>query len=405
MFKSNPLCSFKSLFPPINQPLPLNKRESQRLLESLTVSFRRQLDKEHGWLPEETSSSPIQSPKLSYLPTDNAARSTEDSHRRPTDRHVSAILSNPLFSYQSTLSPTNSNTRTNRDPMEVFDEAVAKGMMTIKRAHGCMVAIRKELLQSSSMSLRDGMRVSGAGLRVAQWLRASGMERDLSFLKHEHFVNLLVQFLTAEGLEELPWTWLAHLIKGEGPADLSSAMSQPISTFILFSLVHAHVLIGKNLDGGYASILRGEDLQKNNPSHPFSLVRAWRSLSWSSTVNAWKYPTPSEQLFERYIVISDRIHQNTQVDRAHLELHHPTKASSSQAVSLFLTDDNKAIPSWRRLTDPRHCRLAVRLMSLGLDTVRHLTRQGQSEEAQRILDIVRREIEPLFPQRGPRIVF
>jgi hypothetical protein len=40
---------------------------------------------------------------------------------------------------------------------------------------------------------------------------------------------------------------------------------------------------------------------------------------------------------------------------------------------------------------------ANQIMSLGLDTVKYLSEAGDSALAQRILEILQREIEPLFP--------
>jgi hypothetical protein len=289
--------------------------------------------------------------------------------------------------------------------MDVFDEAVAKGLMTSKRAIGCLVAVRREIAQSSAASVKDGMRAAGAGLRVLQWLRASGKERDLSFMAHPDLVNLLLPFMVAEGLDELAWAWLSRLMAGEGP---TTVKNMPASAFLLDSLVSARSIGVGNLDEAYASILRGEEmLQPDSPEFVSTLLVAWRRLAWQSTVEAWKRSSPSEKLFESYVAIGDHLQKPMRIERAHLDLHHPTKPSHTLAVQYLLNES-----FWQRLlpkaesesteagtgrTKPHQSTgFVVRLMSLGLDTVQHLTQRGQSEEAQWILDLLRIHLGPYF---------
>ncbi|KAK1771451.1 hypothetical protein QBC33DRAFT_510971 [Phialemonium atrogriseum] len=408
MFKTKPLSSLKSIFPPIHQPLPLNKRESQQLLNALTTSFRKHLDKEHGWLPDEPSVAPVPAVPISYYasPTPTLAK---EAHRRPTDRHLRAILSNPLFNYDPRARATTGLVGAQRDPMDVFDEAVAKGMMTMKGALGCLIAARRDIMQSSTASMKDGMRASGAGLRVLQWLRASGMERDLSFVSHPRFIKFLLPFLVAEGLDELAWAWLARLIAGEGPATVKK---QPAASFLLEALVYTRSVGARNLDDAYSSILRGEEMLKDSPEFAQDMLSPWRSLAWLSTVEAWKYSSPSEPLFESYVAISEHIRRTKSLVRAHLDLHHPTKPSHALAVE-FLSKESfwqnlllPSTPTPAALTaanglKPQPSNFHVRIMSFGLDTVQHLTQRGQSEEAQWILNLLRTYLGPYFAQDHP----
>lgn len=94
MLGTKALSSLKDFLPRIHQPLPINRRESQQLLKTLTTSFRKNLDKEHGYWGEDTSVA-----SLRAASTNPSSPSVLDLYHRPTDRHVRAILSNPLFSY------------------------------------------------------------------------------------------------------------------------------------------------------------------------------------------------------------------------------------------------------------------------------------------------------------------
>jgi len=406
MFKTKSLNSLKSIFPPIHQPLPLNKRESQQLLNALTTSFRSHLDKEHGWLPDEPAAAPVASPPISYYASPPPV-TTKESHRRPTDRHLRAILSNPLFNYDPQARGVTGLLGARRDPMDVFDEAVAKGMMTMKGALGCLIAARRDILQSSTASMKDGMRASGAGLRVLQWLRASGMERDLSFISNPRFIKFLLPFMVAEGLDELAWTWLARLIAGDGP---TTVKKQAATSFLLETLVYTRSLGARNLDDAYASILRGEEMLKDKPEFTQEMLTPWKSLAWLSTVEAWKFSSPSEPLFESYVAISEHIRRTKSLVRAHLDLHHPTKPNHELAVE-FLSKESfwqNLMPSTTQPAlaptngpKPQPSNFHVRIMSFGLDTVQHLTQRGQSEEAQWILSLLRTYLGPYFAQDHP----
>ncbi|KAH8912121.1 hypothetical protein BR93DRAFT_61826 [Coniochaeta sp. PMI_546] len=377
------------VLPTLHKPLPLNRREAQRLLDTLTTSFRKHLDKEHGWLPDEAPSA--------------SAAQPASAHRRPTDHHLSSILSNPLFN-PPTISPASNNASSTHakhgvatftKETAVFDEAVARGMMTLSRAHGFLIAVRNSILRSSFLSVQDGMQASGAGMRVASWIQSSGMEKNLSFLNNEGFLRLLVPFMVAEGLEEKLWTWLEQI------RDMSSSptlKAPPRWFFLLGAIARAKTLDGGTLDAAYASILRGEELFKHHDYQ--NLIHAWLIVWWQSTVKAWRFSPASEDLFENYVAISDHLKRPLVLQRAHLDLHHPNPAKTTpeRAVRLFMEDGPKG--GWREALSVPHKSSgfkANQIMSLGLDTVKYLSEAGDSALAQRILEILQREIEPLFP--------
>lgn len=379
------------VLPSLHKPLPLNRREAQRLLDTLTTSFRKHLDSEHGWLPDEA-------PSVSA-----SAAPPASTHRRPTDHHLSSILSNPLFN-PPTISPTSNHASSSHTKhgaanfakeTAVFDEAVARGMMTMSRAHGFLIAVRNSILRSSFLSVLDGMQASGAGTRVVSWIQSSGVEKDLTFLNNDGFLRLLVPFMVAEGLEEKIWTWLEQI------RDMSSSPTleaPPRWFFILGAISRAKTLDGGTLDAAYASILRGEELFRHHDYQ--NLIHAWLIVWWQSTAKAWRFSPASEDLFENYVAISDHLKRPLALQRAHLDLHHPNPAKTTpdRAVRLFMEDGPKG--GWREALSVPHKSPGFKvnqIMSLGLDTVKYLSEAGDSALAQRILEILQREIEPLFP--------
>lgn len=395
------LSSLKGVFPPIHQPLPLNRREAQQLLSALTTSFRRNLDREHGWLHDEPS------PSSPFDPAAAAPTSPKD-FRRPADRHLRAILSNPLFSYDRTAHQASGRPATERDPMDVFDEAVARGLMTTRRAAGCLQAKQRQIVQSPSLSIKQAMSESGAGLRVVQWLRSSGLERDLSFVAYPALASPLLNFMVAEDLEEIAWSWIHRLMQGEGPE--ATVKQQPVASFLLDSLISAKADGASNLDDAYSILLRGEEIFKSTPAYEQNIILSWRHLSWLSTVDAWRRSAPSEVLFESFVAIGNCLRKPLQIDRAHLSLHHPTQPSHTLAVkflqneSLWQNALQKPRPSDNaqgERTKHKPSRLSLRLASMGLDTVRHLTETGQSEEAQWVLNLLGANFAGYFGNSSP----
>jgi hypothetical protein len=381
MFKTNALSSIKSILPTINQPLPLTRQESQKLLNVLKTSFRKNLDEEHNPLPENVRPSPTAS-------------------LRPTDRHLHAILSNPLFSHDKDKS--HATAPISRDPMDTFDRAVAKGMMTIPAAVGCLRAKRLQIIQSSVPSVREAMAVSRAGLRVAQWLRSSGHERTLEFIANKELVIELVRFMMAEDMEELAWMWVAQLMEGSG-----SGNTHKLAGFLMYCLVaeKGSTVHGNNLDPALATILRADDMYHSNPGFTQSIAGAWRKATTMLTLGAWARPPPSEALFNSFLGTAHHIQRPLTVELPHLDLYHPTRPSPEKAIRFFQEEN-----LWRPYAKPNLTfdneppQSMGRVVAMGLDTVKYLTGSGQKDQAQWILELLQsnfaRELRLRRPLEG-----
>lgn len=385
-----------ALFSKVHHPPPLNQRESQRLLKALTASFRKNLDKEHGYWSEDTSPAFSSIPSLASTtssPSPSPATSTDDAHRRPTDRHVRAILSNPLFSYD----PAKATQRlpTNRDPMDVFDQAVAKGLMNPQRAAGVLIAKRQAIAQSSSVSVNESMANSGTALRVLQWLRSSGLERDLNFITCQPLIDHLVLFMVEERLEEVAWIWLERWMRGEGPV-LPSRQNALHASHLLSRLVRAKITPGTTLDNGYASMIRADDMFRDLPNFEATAIGPWRGLSTSSTVFAWQRSQPSEALFDSFAAISGHLRKwqaSVQVDRAHLDLHHPTHPDATLAINYLKSPIPERLQ--RGMLEREHQAnheaaktIVKRIVLMATDAAQHLSRIGQEADAEWVRNLV-----------------
>ncbi|KAJ3511576.1 hypothetical protein NM208_g15417 [Fusarium decemcellulare] len=398
MFSTKSVNSLKNLFASYHEPLPLSKQQSQKLLDGLKTSFRKQLDREYG----ETSNSPPSSAPTSVDPASPTRLSA-------ANRHLKDILTNPLFSYNkdvtspfpSTLAPS-ALAPPQRDPMEVFDHAVAKGLMTPKAAIGCMIAKSKQL-QAQEPGL-SSLATAGAAGRIVRWLRSCGAEQDLRFLDNQTFVRTLAPFLVAEGMEEAAWEWLVRTIN-DPSGNLSKEKRLKRASHLLGEIVRTKCQPQHgNLDAGISTMLQAQQMFQTNPLLSELLVSSWRSVSWFSTVEAYSRPAPSEELFDAHIATADRLPQPFLMERAHLHLCHPTHPDHIPALQFF--KDKERL---RRLvhavgpkkSKPEKLSVVSWLAFLGHDTVNHLTQSGRTQEAQGVTELLQAEVANLFDRLEP----
>lgn len=380
MLPTRHLSSLK-IFPKINQPI-VNQQEAQRVLKALKASFRRHLDDEHGSLHDDSPACAAPPPPSHSSPKPAAARHRpRDGHQRPTDRHLRAILSNPLFSYDAAAAQRAADHPSGtRDPLDTFDEAVARGLMNPAIAAGCLMTKRNQIIRSGALSVQDEMAASGAAVRVVSWLRASGLERDLSFASHRRLTRYLVMFMVAEGLDEIVWGWIERLMQAGEPEAAAD------SSHMLGRLVAAKAPGDATLDASYTALLAGQERCQKLPEFRRTFLWPWFDLSWRSTVDAWYRSSPSAALHESFVELGERLRvkrgQGMQI--AHLDLHHPTRPSPDAALQALQRDS-----LWRRAESTEDIqRFSTKIMSMGLDAVKHLTRAGEAQEAQRIMDLL-----------------
>ncbi|KAI1351400.1 hypothetical protein F5Y01DRAFT_125059 [Xylaria sp. FL0043] len=371
----------KGFLPQIHHPLPLNQRESQQLLQSITSSFRKNLDKEHPWESNETATNaPPADAKLGL------AESLSTTHPRPTDRHLRAILSNPLFTQPRTATvdtaiPSPVLTPRN-NPFDVFDSAVSKGLMTTRRAAGFLATIRSQLLAESPGNVRQRMGASGAGLRVLRWLRASGQENDLHFLSDHALLKIMVSFLYAEGLQEVAWGWLAQLAARASELEFEQTPGKANArTFskLMYAIINENSESTSSsaisLDSSYAALAKADQMLPHESSLVNAALRnSWARLSWASTVDAVGRPKPSVTLFENFVDIGRPL--KLPLDLAHLDLYHPTTPTHSAAIE-YLRLRRQIVEDISNMKPV----LQQRVLCLVLDAAERLNQTGQAAEA------------------------
>ncbi|KAK8044729.1 hypothetical protein PG993_004753 [Apiospora rasikravindrae] len=400
----------KGLLPRIHQPLPLNQRESQQLLNSITSSFRKHLDQEHPWQSSSSSpeapAAPISKRLEKAVLSNKEPSSTSSSHHklRPTDYHLDNILSNPLFAKPQRAGAGNQHISLHTEPLPtdvqadvqkelyIFDSASSRGMMTAQRAAGFLASISRIIHSQSVLALEKRVRLgdTGAGLKVVQWLRSSGLDHNLEFLHNPILIKHLAPFLYAEGLEEVVWTWLSRLGARIVASPEDKETQQAIANIIpyIIKIDESKLGLTKALDDSYSAFLRMHQTLESKNRHMERVVKnSWARLSWTSTVDASQRPRPSVPLFEMFTDIGRP--WGKQLDIAHLELHHPTSPDHTSAVK-YLHDDGKIASVAKQVNQAKSDRLSRRMVSLGTDTVQRLNQVGQREEASWVSELMSR---------------
>lgn len=254
--KGTSIFQFKS-WPKIHQPLPRTPRESQQLLNALTSSFRRQLDRAY---PAPSGSTPN---------SDRQPLNT-DSSVHATDQHLHSILDNPLFRIvpqkaksasrdHATTSTINESKPAVQDPMALFDQAVASGSATPSFITDCL---KSQLLLARSFGengVRDAMKITRAGSKVVDWFWASDGASRQMLLQTRASTGSLTKFMVAEDLQDTVMEWLKMLVSGNlGGLDGQMAEDRARASFnhLVQDLLDAEIRYGSGLGSAVKYYLR-----------------------------------------------------------------------------------------------------------------------------------------------------
>ncbi len=402
MFQSTQCLAFRTItflgHFKVHPPLPLTPRESTQLLNLLTTSFRRQLDREHGTVVSEggandKSSASFSSSKLAPGKHRRHSQSRSDV-RPPTDRHLHSILTNPLFRDVEKESDTRSQQL--RDPMEIFDEACAKGFMKVEYAAACLKAKKRKILQSSALSVRDAMKLSGAGSKTLNWMLSSGVANDSSFLEDKAFSEILVDFLVAEGQQSVIWTWLETLALKISSADTKPATIPPVrdASNLLYYLVKAQTCGSASLDVAFRSLGRAENMLSGLPYKYRHVLRGAGEYLYKEIVNHHaSYSASSPDMFDLYLSIVPRLLSfKNETALPNLLLYHPTKPDAKPALK-YLEKAKKTASAGSDSEDQRVVLRAshyneTRTIYLGLNTARFLLERGLHNKANWVMNFL-----------------
>ncbi|KAL8662097.1 MAG: hypothetical protein Q9202_004989 [Teloschistes flavicans] len=367
--------NWKNLISKIHKPLPLDRRESQKLLGVLNSSFQRHLDRHY---PQGLAGSE-QSPDL----------------------HIDSLLKSPLFgtsrvrrrlSYPRKDDNIRMDTSHARDmkfaleePVEYFKHQVSTGSATLASANLALVNQTNKALASVYLDPKESMKASGIGSVMINWLWSSGQYEDLDFLNDQIFVTRLMPFLIVEGQYKPVWRWLQHArnaLAQNNPAQLQgSDIFLRKNRHLWWALTKSERRYGQGLQSAMQMFMTGyRSMELSKPAisvHDLQSIfaRAGQYLVWD-----FSYEHPSSPLEDAVIEEFDRSVGKWahglwgEYNRALIRISHPRQPNTAPALSLLAKIQSSEIQVIR----PNQ-RLFV--LRIGLKTVEVLLEQGSFPEA------------------------
>ncbi|KAL8728419.1 MAG: hypothetical protein Q9181_005351 [Wetmoreana brouardii] len=376
--------SWKFITSKIHQPLPLNRRESQKLLTVLNNSFKRKLDQQY--------------------PHDLAG-----SEHSP-DGHIKSLLKSPLFGVQRNQQPTLARQRVglNQDarqmcdvkyaaekPVEYFKQQVSAGTANLESAKLTLANQMNRALASASLDLKEAMKSSRVGSLMINWLWSSGQHERLEFVRDREFITRLIPFLVIEGQYKSVWDWLQRL----RTRDVGSAGTQEMYQLnkdighLLKGTIRAEVNYGQGLQSAIQMFLM--DCKAARISAPTAPASTWQHihgkggvyLSWMLTHQGLAAQVDDTVIDDFHRSISTWAYNSrVAMYRALIQLSHPRKPEVSPALRLL-----SSIQSPQAQLHDRERSIILRI---GLMTVEILLAQGSQPEAARLMKSLQAQFGP-----------
>lgn len=253
------------------------------------------------------------------------------------------------------------------------------------------------ILMTKQKQLRtdlDGLSVLAGGdvaRRVIQWIRSSGSLSDFKFVDSRPLIDALMPFIVAEGLDEVVWEWISHLL---GSIDHNPTVIQrQRASVLLRELIRFKSLPqDKDLDGAMMTLVQARETFKSNPFLPRLLRTPWRDLSWLTTVESYTRKTPRLSVFNAHMATAEYFKSTVEVEKAHLLLYHPERSDATPALRLF--HNHETFECLNHRTRPSTLHSPRRwLLALGDDTMNFLARSGRSREAKEVAKILEAEMK------------
>lgn len=363
----------------LHPPLPRTPRQSQQLLNALTSSFRRELDREHP---------PVQSASEQSSSGKNALSGNRPTEERPhssshaTDKHLRMILDNPLFrltpshaarSVSHGQPPNIDKARSQKEPMVVFDELVASGSATVGTVADCLSWQVLLASRHTGERFRTELRDSQAGSRTVSWWFSLNWRERTIFFNNGRVLPPLCKFMVAEGLHESIFVWLG-LLKDRAVHGESNQMAGPLK-YLLGTFVKAEYECG----GGLSSAIRyyldacrmliSTDNEESKRVLKGALAQSGGflfSLIVTNPRENTKTAIPAE-LYENYATVLSAIIPGTGIVGASMPIYHPTRPDAKPFVQFLRSITPEQFESWSEKRRERFMRTGFKALHVLID--------------------------------------
>lgn len=401
--------SLKSWASALHPQLPLSRKESQRLLNALTSSFRRQLDEAHP--PHQPADA---RPRLGGKTGDAATKpersqGLHSSSAAFADKHMASVLTSPLFAQGKTVRQPDVADVTaelemnpGKDPITLLQEYHEKGNATIPIAIVCLARFQASLEALSAARRKAVIDETAAGKRMLLWIWQNKIYESEEFIKNVRLAELIVPFVIEEDREEYLWEWLAMDLRA-GEADPlppgTPAMKVRRHPYRWKGLIIRNIAVAKtqnalSLNAALRVLFRAMELDGSElvPLVPICVFLRQSIASASPSGRERRMRTDSV-LYDRFIkaISSTRFDGPNssviQLNACDLHLRHPSKATPFPLLSLMKRafDPHEQRDGCRKLhavfVKHTNDKQKKRKWSLFVKVVRQLEDRGCAEDA------------------------
>jgi hypothetical protein len=376
--------AFKSLTSRIHPQLPLSERESQRLLNALTSSFRSQLEHHNHNHHDAAASTPAAAPSPVHHVLSSATA---------TDLHLASILTNPLLS-----KPVHQQLKAkSKHPIALFEDQVAAGRANLVSARLCLEAFRQSLASLPPAQVKQHITRYAAGSRALRWLWTSAQTHSLAFSRDVRFTNQLAYFLVHEARESALWELI------DTPVATSPTLTAKEASLrkglLLASIIKTHMSApNHSLESATSAFFRAIDtLHTTHASVSHAGIYMTQALVKLNHLSAAEVA-----LYDQFIDAIPRWtkkHPGRAVYRiAHLVLHHPTTPSADPALD-FIRLQLRPLASHPFL-NPTTASQKSTVFAFFFDTVKLLQKQERFDDALWVMEFMQQRFpEELAPPR------
>ncbi|KAF1813077.1 hypothetical protein P152DRAFT_458243 [Eremomyces bilateralis CBS 781.70] len=372
----------------LHPQLPLNRQDLQKLLDQVSTSFRVHLDRVHG--------EPAPRPRLvdSAVATTAPPRDNHVSARQAAATHVTAVLSNPLFSTSplptkpaSSVPNDSHNVRSVRavlqHPLEWLEKQIASGSGTVVQVQACLESLLRASKDNESHEAPEVLHVQQrqAARTIMNWIWSTNQLGNEEFLRNERFARQLASFLGSTNHHDVVMRWIK--VPSQNATDSSARIQRRWNGALTAGLIFHE--ISDDPSGGTALTLfnravsimaaEGKFCSGFQPAANILL----RHFAFSQN------PTKEDSLeYDGFISNISRTFRRPELNKALLMLLHPTHPDLEAGKAFLLNLDGKASDLMKHNAMEKEKAAAL---SLGVATL--LLHQKRYDEASSILDIAK----------------
>jgi len=396
----------KSLVSQLHPQLPLHPRESNRLFNALTSSFRQHLDEVH---PRKAGEDGVQEPGPDGKP--KSPKPAFHSSATFADRHLQSVLTNPLLAQPSKADRDFANAKadlqkdSSKDPITLLEEYHQAGAATIPIAALCL-----QTLQDTVKNLPTDLRMKriqshGAGRRTLLWLWRSSLYKIDAFTNSPNFMDPWAYFMIMEDLEEYLWEWLRLDTAGKDVQATQGSRSRrtvfPEHRWkgrLLRSMVEAKLKAPftekRSADAALNTFFKACDMKLNSQAtehlRTFPLAAAGTAIHRRLVTNPERYIRTSPDHYDQFLTSIQSWSSGSiaELEIASLRLWHPRRPTGQPAYTLLrrillppsqIADIDRVVYKW--ILPPNHAGKRGWGYRLTLQTASLLEEEGLHREA------------------------